>query len=82
MAQPVNPDNKYRRSDQDAPMNSFVDVVSGTYAGRYGVLERAATYNTGTDGYPNTVIVRSRDARNELLVCNYTDLRPSVPGKR
>jgi len=81
MPQPVFVDNKSRRSDNDALFGDWVDVVSGPSSGRYGVLEKGATFS-GADGYPVTVVIRTRDARNELLTLNYSDLRPSRSGKR
>jgi hypothetical protein len=68
------------RDDNDAVTDRFCQVVSGPYAGRYGVY--LSTASLGTDGWPETIVVRTRDAEDENLVVNYSDCRPSVPGKR
>lgn len=69
--------NQYtRRSDNDALLGSWVDVVSGEHAGRRGAYVDDDTH--GEDGYPERVIVRTRDAENELIVVNYSDIRPSA----
>ena len=67
--------NVRRRDDQDALLNSFVDVVSGEHQGRYGHLFDVV--DSEKDGVPRTVHVRSRDANNEVLTVAYKDVRPS-----
>lgn len=68
------------RDDNDAVTDRFCRVVSGEYTGRYGVY--LSTASLGADGWPETIVVRTRDAEDENLVVNYSDCRPSVPGKR
>jgi len=41
--------------------------------------------NTATitlDGWPATVIVRTRDDRDENITVDYADIRPALPGGR
>ena len=64
-----------RRSDEDALPGSWVDVVAGEHEGRRGAYVGDESH--GKDGYPARVLVRTRDAENELLVVNYSDIRPS-----
>lgn len=80
VAQPVDViDNSTRRNDDDAVQGSFVDVVAGEHEGRRGSFEHVVTYND-KDGYPETVLIRSRDQRSEPLVVNYKDVRPASGG--
>lgn len=67
--------NQQRRSDDDAILNSFVDVVSGEHQGRYGVFFDVA--ESESNGFPKVALVRSRDAENEVLSVPYESLRPS-----
>jgi hypothetical protein len=75
-AVPVIVNNFTRRGDGDAVLFSFVDVVSGPYAGRRGAYLEDLTYDPQT-GYPATVQVRTRDADNLLVAVRYSDIRPS-----
>lgn len=68
------------RDDTDAIVGQFADVVDGPYAGRYVVYQRTLT--SGDDGYPLTVLVKTRDARDEQLVVDYAHLRPAETGGR
>lgn len=68
------------RTDDDAILNQFVTIVEGPYAGRYAVYQQTLT--SGEDGYPETVLVRTRDDRDESLVVDYSHLRPAAPGGR
>lgn len=78
---PVHVDDSTARSDEDARVGQFAKVISGEHAGRYGVLDTVATYNT-ENGYPDSVVLVTRDAASENLVVNYADLRPAVAGGR
>jgi hypothetical protein len=69
-----------RRDDDDVLTNSFAMIVSGEHAGRYVVV--GSTSERGKDGWPTKVLVRTRDARDELLVVAYEDLRPAPSGRR
>lgn len=75
-AKPIVVSNFTARSDEDAQLGSWVDVVSGEYAGRRGAYVDDAGHDPQT-GYPSQIIVRTRDAENELIVVDYSDARPS-----
>jgi hypothetical protein len=68
------------RSDDDVLTNSFCRVIAGPYTGRYGVFW--STANLGADGWPDEVVVRTRDAEDENIVVKYADIRPDVAGRR
>lgn len=68
------------RDDNDVLTGSFCRVVSGPYEGRYAVYINTAT--VGPDGYPVDVVVRTRDANDELLNVKYADIRPAEAGGR
>lgn len=63
-----------------ALIGHFADVVSGEYQGKYGVVEKATAFDS--KGWPTKVAFRTRDAANELLTVDYSDLRVSEAGKR
>lgn len=67
--------NVLRRSDNDAVLGSWVDVVAGEHAGRYGAFY--AVSQSDEKGFPTTAMVRTRDADNLLLEVPYESLRPS-----
>lgn len=69
-------DNRTARSDDDAHLGAWVDVVSGEYAGRFGAY--VATVSSDSTGYPDRIIIRTRDADNLLLEVAYSDVRPSA----
>jgi hypothetical protein len=69
-----------KRDDNDVLSGHFCDVVDGPYAGRYGVLESTGTL--GIDGYPDEVVVLTRDADAENILVSYADIRPSASGRR
>jgi len=73
-------DSTTARSDSDARVGNFVTVAKGKHKGRYGVLETVVTL--GKDGYPDAVIVVSRDERAERIVASYDDLVPAEAGER
>jgi hypothetical protein len=79
-AQPVAPvtmvDSRTRRSEDDAMLGSWVDVISGPDQGRFGAYVDTVHHDPQT-GYPSVILIRSRDARNELLEVSYSDVRPS-----
>lgn len=75
-AQAVVVDNHTARSDDDALHGGWVDVVSGEHAGRFAAY--VSTVSNDSTGYPERIIVRTRDADNLLLEVNYSDVRPSV----
>ncbi len=56
-------------AEEHGRVGDFVDIVSGPYKGRYGVLE-------------SETLFRSRDADNELLAVSQTDTRPAESGRR
>ena len=56
-------------------LGQFVDVVSGEHQGRYGV------FNWVSDDEKHAV-VRTRDARTDLLNVEVKDLRPALAGRR
>lgn len=66
----------HRRSDEDALFGSWVDVVAGEYSGRFGAFVATVSHDTVT-GYPDVVVIRTRDADNLLVEVNYADVRPS-----
>lgn len=68
-------DNHTARSDDDALHGGWVDVVSGEHAGRFGAY--VATVSNDRTGYPEQIIIRTRDADNLLLEVAYSDVRPS-----
>jgi hypothetical protein len=68
------------RSDNDVLTNTFCKVIAGPYAGRYGVY--ITTASLGADGWPDQVVVRTRDAEDENIVVAYADIRPDVAGRR
>jgi hypothetical protein len=72
----VTPDGRNRRTDDDAKVGGFVDVVDGEHKGRFGAFERILEH--GKDGWPSKALVRTRDEFNELLVVPYEHLRDSV----
>jgi hypothetical protein len=76
-AQPVVVDLATKRDDNDPILGSWVDVVAGEYQGRYGSYVATVTHDAGT-GYPEQVIVRTRDAENLLIEVAYSDVRPSA----
>ena len=76
-ALPVTVNNYTRRHGDEQVLGGWVDVVGGDHAGKYGAYIQDVT-NDPTDGYPETVLVRTRDADNELIEVNYADTRPSV----
>lgn len=73
---PVTVDNRTRRSSDDALLGSWVDVISGPNAGRFGSYVDTVHHDAET-GFPTVILIRSRDSRNELLEVAYEDVRPS-----
>lgn len=77
----VAPNGEVFRGDAEHPAtNTFCKVVAGPHQGRYGVLQ--STANIGADGWPDQVVVRTRDAEDENIVVAYSDIRPDVAGRR
>lgn len=72
----VTPDGRNRRTDEDAKVGGFVDVVDGEHKGRWGAFLRIVKH--GADGWPEQALVRTRDEFNEDLVVPYEHLRDSV----
>lgn len=68
-------DNWSSRGDHEAFHGGWVDVVGGEHVGRFGHFAEVA--RVGSDGYPETIWVRTRDADNLLLEVPYSDVRPS-----
>ena len=63
------------QSDEDTLLGGWLDIVSGEYAGRFGSYVATVTHDSS--GYPENIIVRTRDADNLLLEVAYSDTRPS-----
>lgn len=74
-AQPVVVDNLTKRSDDDTLLGGWLDIVSGEYSGRFGTY--VATVSHDGSGYPEQIVVRTRDADNLLVEVAYSDTRPS-----
>lgn len=74
-AQPVVVDNLTKRTDDDTLLGGWLDIVSGEYSGRFGSYVATVTHDK--DGYPDNIIVRTRDADNLLVEVAYSDTRPS-----
>lgn len=72
---PVQVTNINRRSGDDALFGSFVDVVAGEHEGRRGHYFQDVSH--GEDGYPDRVLVRTRDADNLTLEVGYDEVRPT-----
>lgn len=77
---PVNPGSTNVRSDADVPVHSFARVTAGEHKGRYGVVDGVSSY--GGDGFPETVVFRTRDSDDLRLEVPYKDLEPAEPGAR
>jgi hypothetical protein len=68
------------RDDSDVRQGRFCKVVGGEHDGRYGVYEGTSTY--GDDGYPDEVVVITRDEDSMRIVVPYSSLVPSEAGHR
>ena len=77
VATPVKVDGTNRRDDEDALEGLFCEIVSGEFAGRWGVFDHVLEYDAAT-GYPKQIVVITRDAHNESLSVAYSDCRPSL----
>jgi hypothetical protein len=76
VATPAVPLNQFtRRSGDEAIEGEWVDVVDGEYKGRFGYV--AGISETGKDGYPVSLFVRTRDADNLLIEVAYANAKPS-----
>lgn len=75
--QPIITDGRNRRSDDDANVHGFVDVVAGEHKGRFGAIVQVLEHDAKT-GYPARVLLRTRDEFNELLALAYSDVRNSL----
>ena len=73
--EPVQVNHFNRRSGDDALHGSFVDVVSGEHKDRRGHYFHDVSH--GEDGYPDRVLIRTRDADNLILEVGYSDIRPT-----
>lgn len=69
-----------RRTDDDVLYGEFAKVIAGPYEGK--TVSVQSTVETGADGYPTRMLVKTRDDRDELVVVNYKDLRPVARGGR
>lgn len=69
-----------KRDDNDVLSGHFCEVVEGEHEGRYGVLESTGTL--GIDGYPDEVVVATRDADSENILVPYAAIRPAESGRR
>lgn len=74
--QPVVVDLATKRDDNDPILGSWVDVVSGEYQGRYGSYVSTVTHDPST-GYPDRVMIKTRDKDDMYVELDYSDLRPS-----
>src|ERR1035437_4268528 len=74
-SQPVRVDGRNRRNANDGLEGHFVDVVDGEHKGRFGAFTEVAEREK--DGYPKTILVRTRDEFNELLTVAYEHVRHS-----
>lgn len=74
-ATPVRVDNRSRRDDNDALEGHFVKIIDGEHAGRVGTFDQVV--DREDDGYPKTILVISRDEKNEILQVPYEDARPT-----
>lgn len=73
-------DNTTVENAKAALQGHFVKVTSGEHAGRYGVFDAVASV---TDrGLPETIIVITRDDRNERLVVGYDECERAEAGLR
>lgn len=70
-------DNARPRSDEDAVQGQFVDVVDGEHKGRRGAFLSVVEHDLEGDGFPKSILVRTRDELNELLTVAYEHVRPS-----
>lgn len=64
-----------RRTDQDALLGSWVDVVDGEHRGKFGHYRQTLEWNK--DEFPKTALVQTRDANAELIEVPYESLRQS-----
>lgn len=76
VARAVVVNNFTRRSDEDAILGSWVEVVSGDYQGRKAAYLDDLTNDPET-GYPQRVLLRTRDADHMLIDVDYADVRPA-----
>jgi hypothetical protein len=77
----VAPNGDVFNGDTEHPAtNTFCRVIAGPYQGRYGVLQSTASISA--DGWPDRVVIRTRDAEDENIVVAYSDIRPDVAGRR
>jgi hypothetical protein len=60
--------------DKTPRLGFFCEVVSGPYAGHYGVYH--------SDGDPGKIVLRCRDGEEEHLIVDLKDTRPAVAGRR
>jgi len=74
-AAPVVVTNLTARDDNDARLNTFVDVVDGEHKGRVGAYVETVEHDL--KGYPLYVLVRTRDEFNHLIQVAYKHVRPS-----
>ena len=72
-ASKVRVDSHSARSDDDALEGHFCVIVDGEHAGRVGSFEKVSKY--GPDGYPESIIFRSRDADDLYLTVPYESVR-------
>lgn len=68
------------RTDEDVLTGHFCEVVKGPHEGRYGVYQQ--TVSSGSDGFPESVSIRTRDANDEFIQVAYGDIRPAEAGGR
>ncbi len=68
------------RDDNDVIFGHFCRVTEGEHEGLYGVYEDNATL--GDDGYPETVLVRTRDDDSRLITVPYSSIARDRAGRR
>lgn len=72
VAQPIHVDGRNRRNADDGLEGGFVKIINGEHEGRVGAYVQ--TLEHAADGWPEKILVRSRDEHNEPLVVAYSDV--------
>ena len=73
VSQPVQVDGRNRKAADAGMEGHFVKVVDGEHAGRVGAF--VSVGEREADGYPKSILVRTRDEFNELLSVAYAHVR-------
>lgn len=67
--------------DQAPAIGTFCEVIGGPHDKRYGVYHNTVEWDP-TGGYPQTIVLRTRDDNEDLLHVSYKDVRPATAGRR